>query len=594
MKRIMADFETTPSLDDCRVWLWCAVDIDNLKDIRYGTDIESFFDTYKHMHATIYFHNLKFDGQFILSYVMRELKFEYNDRPEENQFSTLISDSGVFYKIEVVFKKRNRHINKLEFLDSYKKLPFKVKDIAKAFKLEESKGEIDHTILRPKGYKPTDEEIDYVTRDVIIVAKALKIQFEQGLDAMTMSSDGLRYCKTLLTKKVWEHYFPVLDVSIDDEIRKSYKGGAVMVHPLRNGVEVTNGNSFDKNSMYPWAMTLPMPCGIPLWYDGEYKNNPDYPLYIQIIDCEFTVKDGYIPTIQIKKNSIYVANEYISQSEEKTRLYLTSVDLKLFFDHYEVYNYDYIGGFMFKEANGIFDEYVNHWYEIKATSTGALRQIAKLMLNAFYGKTAARTHVISKVPYLDETGIVRFKKTDEVTKPPIYTAVATFITSYGRDSVIRSAQSLGGTRKDSAFCYMDTDSIHTTGISVEEASKYIEVDNKKLGAWKHEYSFKRGKYLRQKCYIEEIEYIKGTKSYDDYISKMSAMTEDEQAKLKFELGKDRYYEYIKKCAGMSEDVKYEISYDEFELDYKIDGMSLRPVPTVGGVVLVPRTFTIRP
>lgn len=592
MKRIMADFETTPSIEDCRVWLWCAVDIDNLNDIKYGIDIKSFFDTYKDDNYTIYFHNLKFDGQFILSYIMNELKYEYAEKPVERQFNTLISDNGIFYKIEVIFSKAHKHVKKISFLDSYKKLPFKVKDIAKAFGLEESKGEIDHTILRPKGYKPDANELEYVTNDVIIVAKALKAQFDEGLTAMTMSSDGLKYCKALLTQKGWDHFFPVLDIPMDDEIRKSYKGGVVMVHPMRAGVEVYNGHSFDKNSMYPWAMTLPMPYGVPLWFDGRYKYDEKYPLFIQKIICEFKVKEGYLPTIQIKKNPLYVANEYVSESTEPTLLYLTSVDFELFIEHYEVYNYKFLGGFKFKMIDGVFNDYVNYWYEKKATSTGAARQIAKLMLNAFYGKTASRTHIRSKVPYLDE-GVVKYRETDEELKAPVYTAVASFITSYGRDSVIRSAQALGGAKEDSHFCYMDTDSVHVTGITVEEASKIIEVDNKKLGAWKHEYSFTRAKYIRQKCYIEEIEYKAGTMEYERYVEKISSLPPEEQQRLKFEKGRDAYQEYVKKCAGMSDDIKAVIGYDDFELGYSIDGLKLRPVQCKGGVVLLPTTFTMK-
>lgn len=594
MVQIMADFETTPKRDDCRVWLWCAVDIDNLKRVWYGETIEEFFDTFKNGQYTIYFHNLKFDGEFLLSYILNVLKFQYAEKPDEHEFRTLISDMGVFYMIECVFSKKNKHVSKITFLDSYKKLPFKVKDIAKAFQLEESKGEIDHSILRPRGYKPTKDELEYVTNDVIIVAKALKMQFEQGLSAMTMSSDGLKYCKHILTEKGWHHYFPVLDIAMDDEIRKSYKGGAVMVHPLRAGVEVYNGHSFDKNSMYPWAMTMPMPWGMPLFFQGKYQKDEQYPLFIQALSCEFKVKEGFLPTIQIKRHELYKQNEYISESIEQTVLYLTSVDLQLFFDHYEVYNIRWLYGYKFKSAIGIFDDYVNHWYEMKKNSTGAKRQIAKLMLNAFYGKTASRTHIRSKIPYLNEEGIVCYKLSEDETKDPVYTAVASFITSYGRDSVIRSAQAVGGSKPDSHFCYMDTDSIHVIGISVEEISKYIEVDSKKLGAWKHEYSFDRAKYIRQKCYIEEIAYKKGTQSYEEYIKKMSGLTPQEQAELKFTEGEDAYYTYVKKCAGMTDNIKSLISYEEFDLGYEIENVKLKPVRCYGGVVLEPTSFKMKP
>ena len=36
----------------------------------------------------------------------------------------------------------------------------------------------------------------------------------------------------------------------------------------------------------------------------------------------------------------------------------------------------------------------------------------------------------------------------------------------------------------------------------EDLSSVLDIDDYRLGAWKLESKFKRGKYLRQKCYIE--------------------------------------------------------------------------------------------
>ena len=49
----------------------------------------------------------------------------------------------------------------------------------------------------------------------------------------------------------------------------------------------------------------------------------------------------------------------------------------------------------------------------------------------------------------------------------------------------------------------DTDSIHCLFENSEELKQIIEIDDYKLGAWKEESKFKRGKFIRQKCYIEE-------------------------------------------------------------------------------------------
>ena len=54
-------------------------------------------------------------------------------------------------------------------------------------------------------------------------------------------------------------------------------------------------------------------------------------------------------------------------------------------------------------------------------------------------------------------------------------------------------------------CIPDTDSIHLLKISEEELKQFVDIDDYRLGAWKIESTFKRGKYIRQKCYIEESE-----------------------------------------------------------------------------------------
>ena len=54
------------------------------------------------------------------------------------------------------------------------------------------------------------------------------------------------------------------------------------------------------------------------------------------------------------------------------------------------------------------------------------------------------------------------------------------------------------------YIYSDTDSIHTL-LSIEELKQFCEIDSVKLGAWKHEGTAKIGKFIRQKCYVEEFE-----------------------------------------------------------------------------------------
>lgn len=144
--------------------------------------------------------------------------------------------------------------------------------------------------------------------------------------------------------------------------------------------------------------------------------------------------------------------------------------------------------------------------QAKKDNNTALYRISKLMLNSLYGKFGLNPDVRSKYPYLDEDGIVKYALYEPEVRDSIYIPVATFITSYARYKTITTSQkikdySIEKYNKD-LYVYSDTDSIHCLFNDGEELKNIIEIDDYRLGAWKLESSFKRGKYLRQKCYIE--------------------------------------------------------------------------------------------
>lgn len=148
-----------------------------------------------------------------------------------------------------------------------------------------------------------------------------------------------------------------------------------------------------------------LPFGEPIFFNGKYKNDKVYSLYIQMITCSFEIKKDKIPTIQIKNNIGFKANEYLeSSNNEIVCLVLTNIDLELFFEQYNVYDLEYVCGWKFKGIKGIFEKYIDKWIERKnnATLSGnkGQRTLAKLMLNSLYGKFATSLDVQSKIPYL--------------------------------------------------------------------------------------------------------------------------------------------------------------------------------------------------
>lgn len=607
----MCDFETTTRADDCRVWAACAVSLEDGKTAHLSNTMASFMCWCKKGKSKkLYFHNLKFDGEFIVSWLLSNGYNHYVPPTREQRaipegcFQTIIDDMGQWYKVIICFSRKGKRIVNVEICDSAKRIPGRVKEIAHDYGLPIAKGEINYTMERPIGYEITDEEREYIETDCRIVQMVLNSQIAEGMTKLTTASNALSWYKKLVERR-FEYWFPVLPFALDEDIRPAYKGGFTWANPRYQGKDIGEGIVLDVNSLYPWAMYDNMlPWGYPKYFEGEPKPTEDYPLFIVRMSCAFELKKGMIPTIQIKGGKVFQETEYLTSSAKRVNGYkelfevdltLTNVDLQLFLDHYHVYNPKYKCGYMFKGQRGMFKEYIDHWMHIKATSPkgSAQRQIAKLMLNSLYGKYASSTKRWNKVPVMCPDGVVRYyckseperdkygnvvfecngtikymKDEDGHPVPippkledPIYTPLAAFITAYAREKTIRTAQSVFP-----RFLYADTDSLHLIGTEIPEG---IEVHPTNLGAWDHEKTFTRARFLRAKTYIEEVD-----------------------GKLEVT------------CAGMPDEVKYydkddpdddpelHPNWENFRVGKSYPG-KLSPKRVPGGIVLDPIVFTIK-
>lgn len=556
-----ADFETTTNKEDCRVWAWAICEIGRPDNIYYGNNIETFFEScMKFGNLILYFHNLKFDGEFCLSYLLkRGFKYVEGRKIKENQFNCLISDSGQFYKIKIRFANGNT----LELRDSLKLLTFSVKEIAKAFDLPIQKLEIEYTAPREVNHIMTKQEVDYITNDVRIMSLALQKIFDLGFSKLTQGACALEEYKEMVGKKKFEKIFPKPEY--DSEIRRSYRGGFTYLNPIYANVDIGKGNVLDVNSLYPSRMYYCLlPWGEAKKFSGQYKNDKNYPLYIQQFSCEFEIKGGFLPTIQLKGYNRFVATEYVRSSNgDSVELCLTSVDMELFIKHYNIYNIDYYGGWKFRANDTMFREYIDKWMgeKIKASKEGnkTLRTWAKIMLNSIYGKFALNPICEKKIPYL-ENGIVKYKNAGKEKRDPIYLPVGAFITAYARRYTIETSQKISdySLKKYNVdkYIYSDTDSIHTT-LPIEDLKELLEIDDNVLGAWAHESTFSRARFIRAKSYIEEID------------GKLHVT-----------------------CAGMPDRCKESVTWGNFKVGTTYFG-KLAPKHAEGGVVLEEIPFTIQ-
>lgn len=515
MKSFTADFETTTDINDCRVWAYALCEIGNTSNFIYGNSIEDFikFCSNKKENYKLWFHNLKFDSEYIFSYLLNNGYEVIEDKKErrDKTFTCLISDMGQFYSVEIYFEVRKNKINKVTIYDSMKIINASVDKIANDFKLPIQKLKLDYDAYRPIGHQLTKEEIDYIHNDVAIMAIVLKEFHDIGLTKMTIGSNALAYYKTL--NKHFIGYFPILPYEIDQDIRHSYKGGFTYLNDCYRGKTTGKGLVLDINSMYPAILhNERLPFGDPIYFEGEYKEDSLYNLYVQTLSCAFDIKEGKIPTIQLKNTLGFIPNEYIKSSDgEIVTMTLTNIDLELFKEHYNIYELTYHSGWKFRSLTGLFTEYVDRWTEqkikAKKEENKIMYSISKLMLNSLYGKFGLNPNVRGKFPYLDSEGVVQYKITPPAIRDSIYIPVATFVTSYGRRQIILTSQAIRDYTinkygKD-YYIYSDTDSIHMLDIDKEEIKQFVDIDDYRLGAFKIESVFDRGRYLRQKCYIEE-------------------------------------------------------------------------------------------
>ena len=613
----MADFETTVYDDQTFTEVWASASVELFtEDVHIYHNINDLFDYYKSLdsNVVVFFHNLKFDGTFIVDYLINELHMEqafenlgFEDHPiykrvkpkymRGGTFNYMISARGQWYEIRIKYAGKTISIR-----DSLKLLPFKLEEVGEAFHTKHRKLSMEYKGLRYAGCNITDQEKAYIANDVLCAKEALEFMFRLGHTKMTIGSNCLEEYKTIIGSYAWDQWFPDLtsfDIeydkygayNADEYIRKSYKGGWCY---LKDGCENTiyhNGTTADVNSLYPSVMHSESgsiyPIGYPHFWSGNYIPNEaigDNRYYFVRIKTNFDIKKGKLPCIQIKGNWNYKATQWLKTSrlqddegnwceywvdqegnlrDTRVTLTLTMTDYQLIKEHYILYDFEILDGCWFNARDGLFDEYINKWRDIKVRSTGAMRTLAKLFLNNLYGKMASSADSSFKVCFINKEGGISYLDQEENEKKVGYIPVGSAITSYARNFTIRAAQS-----NYTVFLYADTDSVHCN-CSPDELVN-IPVHETSFCHWKIESCWDEGVFVRQKTYIEHVTH-KDLKPVDK-----------------------PYYDV--KCAGMPDKCKeYFLEHYKIE-DFKI-GLSvpgkLVPKRIKGGTLLVETTYEMR-
>ena len=560
------DFETTVYKGQVNTEVWASASVElYTEDVHVFHSIAEQFEYFQSLHSHIiaYYHNLKFDGAFWLSYLLVDLGYkqsaikksdgtdnftldddtndftwlEQQDMPAKS-FQYSISDMGQWYRIII---KLNEYYF-LEIRDSLKLLPFSVDRIGKSFKTKHQKLDMEYTGFRYAGCKITPEEKEYISNDILVIKEALEIMYDEKHKKLTIGSCCLEEFKRTISKTSYLEWFPNLyDYPLEKEIygsdsvgayiRKSYRGGWCYLAKGKDKRIYTQGTTADVNSLYPSMMHSESgnkyPIGLPKFWRGNIipKEALAYDAYYFVrIKTRFYLKQDKLPFIQIKSSLMYKGTEaletsdiydpstgkyydsYISIGGEvklaDVTLTMTCVDFQLMREHYDLCDFEILDGCYFSTAIGIFDEYIDKYKKIKLESKGALRELAKLFLNNLYGKMASSPDSSFKVAYVKDDKSLGFRTVLANDKIPGYIPIGSAITSYARNFTIRAAQMNYHGRNKPGFIYADTDSIHCDLLPSE--LKGIKVHDKNFCCWKLESCWDIGYYVRQKTYIEHI------------------------------------------------------------------------------------------
>lgn len=392
---------------------------------------------------------------------------------------------GVWYRIVI----KNEEGKILEIRDSLKLLPLSLKALGKAFNTPHQKLEMEYKGERhAHGYISHDER-EYIANDVLVLKEALEATFAEGHTKLTIGSCCLdEFKKTQGTSQDFNCQYPdVWAMELDESvygspsvgryIQRAYKGGWCYVNPSFAGKPQKGGCTYDVNSLYPFSMHSMSgnyyPTFKPRFWSGNYipdaakhQRLPDgtlYPRYYFVrFRARFRLREGYLPTVQIKGNPLYKGTEWLFTSDVYNRktgkydshyidlegnrvpavvtLTMTCSDFVLFNEHYYVSYLEILDGCYFDTEKGMFDKYLNKYREIKENSTGGIRFLAKLFSNNLYGKMAASPDSSFKVGYEKENGALGFTSCFAEEKKPGYIPIGAAITSYARCYTIRAAQ----------------------------------------------------------------------------------------------------------------------------------------------------------
>lgn len=496
---------------------------------RYGKDcMVDFINLIKSVENKLItaYNGCKFDFYFLLNILLGE---------EEVKAKNLIMSSGrvLSYK----FGKGNKLFDLCQFLTS------SLDKACKDFKITNAKSSFDHDRIKSWEDVETcrDDVVPYLKLDVLALEELFR-KFNNMLYVKTKTNITSYVTISNQAYAIWTNTLKN-DIEVPNIQKYEYESKGIyggrctpmqkeykseMYDEIRNAKEKTQEErkklykklkkskqylfNADVTSLYPASMSgfkdfdVKYPIGASQWTtegENEYKAGK-----VGYYTIKFEPpKDIRVPVLPRRTEE-----GGISWSLENGEGVYTSVDIDNALEF--GYKVEFCGeGLIWNEAGDIFSDYIKTFYELKNLAekekNPVLRNVAKLMLNALYGKTLQKAifedrEIVSTAfeindfcanrkniswivlnaktkRYLFSGEPVDSEKTMKITKPR---QLGGFVLGYSRKLMLKYFKAIDPTLKSMVFTYTDTDSMHITAEHEQLLRKkgyLVEKINAELG-----------------------------------------------------------------------------------------------------------------
>ena len=300
----------------------------------------------------------------------------------------------------------------------------------------------------------------------------LRLYESHGLLAMTAGAASMRaYTEGRIPR--YRRRFPQLDKETALSLRSAYIGGYMQAKPGEYGPCL----DVDCNSMYPYVLAnMPMPYDMPEHYEGEYEQDDDMPLHVDVITFRAMLKEDGYPILVDGSRMMSRADRLVDTKGYVTRA-LTDVDQRLLEENYDVRIYRHEHGWKFRASRGLFTWFVDEWGDMKRHSAGHARQMAKLIMNALVGKMASLPRDVCMLPKSDDGVTLDYEPGDGRERQGLeYLPVPLFVNANARRLLIDMLRA-----NADRVIHANTDGAILEGSEPPEG---VKLDPGELGAWK--------------------------------------------------------------------------------------------------------------